>query len=85
MRAILAISVVAALAGCAQDSHRPTEDTAKRMLAERCPAGYVEYPAGSGYCEPYDPAQQQQGPIRQTLSNTMSQPMPRPAVGGLRR
>ena len=84
MKTFLAISLVCALAGCAEN--RPTDDTAKRMLAEQCPAGYVEYPVGSGMCEPATQQQQQQaGPIRQTLGNAMSTPMPRPAVGGLRR
>lgn len=62
------------------------------MLAQRCPSGYVEYPSGSGVCEPYNPSQQQ---ARRSLDSVNGPSLPSapampstpsmPAVGGLRR
>jgi hypothetical protein len=84
MRIFLTFSALLVLTACADQPRRPTQDMAKRTLSDRCPAGYVEYPQGSGFCEPYEPARRQ--PMRDTLGSTLSQPLPTaPALGGLRR
>jgi len=85
MKTVFAVTFLLLVSACAT-SGRPGEATrtASRDALARCAAGYTEYPAGSGVCEPYDAVQQRQaGPIRQTLGGAMAQPMP--SVGGLHR
>jgi hypothetical protein len=82
MKTLIAVSLMMLLAACAT-SGRPGEATrTARDAIASCAPGYVEYPAGSGVCQPYNDVQQQQaGPIRQTVGGVMAQPMP--TSGGL--
>lgn len=82
MRTLIGICLLLTLGACADNPHRATDDSAKRMLAQQCPSGTVESPPGSGFCDPVN--QRQQGPLRQTVGGALSQPMPSaPSVGGI--
>ena len=50
MRWFVAFSLWGALSACADNPAKPTQQTARQMLSEKCAAGYVLTEAGA--CEP---------------------------------